>query len=96
MIASYLTVPVYTAFHQWLGRDEMIAPLLEKWAAGDRKGALETIPDELVDDLIVHGSPQACREHLERYVAAGIKTPVMALIPADYELPAMLRALAPT
>jgi probable F420-dependent oxidoreductase len=96
MIASYLTVPVYTAFHQWLGREEMIAPLLEKWAAGDRKGALETIPDELVDDLIVHGSPQACREHLERYVEAGIKTPVMALIPADYELPAMLRALAPT
>ena len=95
MIASYLTVPVYTAFHQWLGRGEMIAPLLEKWAAGDRKGALETIPDELVDDLIVHGSPQECREHLERYVAAGIKTPVMALIPAGYELPAMLRELAP-
>ncbi len=95
MIASYLTVPVYTAFHQWLGRGEMIAPLLEKWAAGDRKGALETIPDELVDDLIVHGSPTACREHLERYAAAGIKTPVMALIPADYELPAMLRELAP-
>jgi probable F420-dependent oxidoreductase len=95
MIASYLTVPVYTAFHQWLGRAEMIAPLLEKWAAGDRKGALETIPDELVDTLIVHGSPKECREHLERYVAAGIKTPVMALIPADYELPAMLRELAP-
>ncbi len=95
MIASYLTVPVYTAFHQWLGRGEMIAPLLEKWAAGDRKGALETIPDELVDDLIVHGSPQECREHLQRYVAAGIKTPVMALIPAGYELPAMLRELAP-
>jgi probable F420-dependent oxidoreductase len=95
MIASYVTVPVYTAFHQWLGRGEMIAPLLEKWAAGDRKGALETIPDELVDDLIVHGSPKQCREHLERYVAAGITTPVMALIPADYELTAMLRELAP-
>ncbi|HEX4015338.1 MAG TPA: LLM class F420-dependent oxidoreductase [Frankiaceae bacterium] len=95
MIASYVTVPVYTAFHQWLGRGEMIAPLLEKWAAGDRKGALETIPDELVDDLIVHGSPKECREHLERYVAAGIKTPVMALIPADYELSDMLRELAP-
>jgi probable F420-dependent oxidoreductase len=95
MIASYLTVPVYTAFHQWLGRAEMIAPLLEKWGAGDRKGALETIPDELLDALIVHGSPKECREHLERYVAAGIKTPVMALIPADYELHAMLRELAP-
>lgn len=94
-IASYLTVPVYTAFHQWLGRGEMIQPLLDAWAAGDRKGALETIPDELVDALIVHGSPQECREHLQRYVAAGVTTPVMALLPGAYELPAMLRALAP-
>ncbi len=94
-IASYLTVPVYTAFHQWLGRGEMIAPLLEAWAAGDRKRALETIPDELVDTLIVHGSPQACREHLERYVAAGITVPVMALLPGDYERKDMLRQLAP-
>jgi probable F420-dependent oxidoreductase len=94
-IASYLTVPVYTAFHQWLGRGEMIAPMLEAWAAGDRKKALETIPDELIDALIVHGSPQQCREHLERYAAAGITTPVIALLPGAYELPAMLRELAP-
>jgi probable F420-dependent oxidoreductase len=94
-IASYLTVPVYTAFHQWLGRGEMIAPLLAAWAAGDRKGALETIPDELVDTLIVHGSPDACREHLGRYVAAGITTPVMALLPGPYEFRPMLRSLAP-
>ncbi len=94
-IASYLTVPVYTTFHQWLGRGEMIAPMLEAWAVGDRKKALETIPDQLVDDLIVHGSPQACREHLERYAAAGITTPVIALLPGEYELPAMLRKLAP-
>jgi probable F420-dependent oxidoreductase len=94
-IASYLTVPVYTAFHQWLGRGEMIQPLLDKWAAGDRKGALETIPDELVDDLIVHGSPKACRQHVEQYAAAGVTTPVMALLPGAYELAAMLRELAP-
>ncbi len=94
-IASYLTVPVYTAFHQWLGRGEMMAPMLEAWAAGDRKKALEVIPDELVDALLVHGSPEACREHVQRYVAAGVTTPVMALLPGQYELPAMLRALAP-
>ena len=34
MIASYLTVPVYTAFHQWLGRGEMIAPLLRSLGGG--------------------------------------------------------------
>jgi probable F420-dependent oxidoreductase len=94
-IASYLTVPVYTAFHQWLGRGEMIEPLLQAWAEGDRKRALTTIPDELVDALIVHGSPAACREHLQRYVAAGISTPVMALLPGPYEFRPMLAELAP-
>ena len=95
-IASYLTVPVYTAFHEWLGRGEVLAPILSAWQSGDRKAALEAIPDSLVDELIVHGSPQACREHLERYVAAGITTPVMALLPGPYELRPMLRELAPS
>ena len=48
-IAAYLTVPVYRAFHDWLGRTEVMRPMQEAWAAGDRKGALAAIPDELVD-----------------------------------------------
>ena len=47
----------------------------DAWASGDRAGALEHIPDELVDTLIVHGSPEACREHIGRYQANGITTP---------------------
>ncbi len=45
--AAYLTVPVYAAFHQWLGRGDIIALMaLAAWAALlDRKGALEAIPD---------------------------------------------------
>jgi probable F420-dependent oxidoreductase len=94
-IASYLTVPVYTAFHQWLGRGDMLAPMLDAWKSGDRKAALAAIPDELVDAIVVHGSPDACREHVERYAAAGVTTPVMALLPGPYDLRETLRALAP-
>jgi hypothetical protein len=35
----------------------------------------------VVDALVVHGSPARCREHLVRYVDAGIGTPVIALLP---------------
>ncbi len=35
------------------------APMWDLWAAGDRKAALAAIPDEIVDELIVHGSPEA-------------------------------------
>jgi probable F420-dependent oxidoreductase len=82
MIAAYLTVPAYAAFHRWLGRAEILDPMWRAWSAGDRKAALAAIPDEVVDDLIVHGSPAECRDKVAAYAAAGITVPVMALLPA--------------
>ncbi len=78
-IAAYLNVPVYAAFHQWLGR-ERLQPMWDAWAAGDRKKALDVIPDEVVDELVVHGSPEACREHIGRYVEAGVTTPALSIM----------------
>jgi alkanesulfonate monooxygenase SsuD/methylene tetrahydromethanopterin reductase-like flavin-dependent oxidoreductase (luciferase family) len=95
-IAAYLTVPVYRAFHDWLGRTEIMAPMQDAWAAGDRKAALEAIPDELVDALVVHGEPAACRERLAAYVEAGITTPVIALLPVGVDPAVAARDLAPS
>ena len=81
MIAAYLSVPAYAAFHAWLGRGEALRPMQEAWAAGDRKGALAAIGDEVVDDLLVHGSPEACRERVAEYQACGLDTPVIAIVP---------------
>ena len=44
-IASYLTVPVYAAFHEWLGRGDELADLWRLWKEGDRKAAADSIPD---------------------------------------------------
>src|SRR5216683_1401667 len=62
LIAAYLTVPAYAAFHSWLGRGAALRPMQEAWAAGDRRAALAALPDALVDDLVVHGPPEQCRE----------------------------------
>jgi probable F420-dependent oxidoreductase len=94
-IAAYLTVPVYRAFHEWLGRGELMAGMQEAWAAGDRKGALAAIPDELVDELVVHGAPAACRERIGEYVANGITTPVLAVLPVGVDAATAVRELAP-
>jgi probable F420-dependent oxidoreductase len=80
-IAAYLNVPVYAAFHEWLGRGEILKPMWDAWKAGDRKAALAEIPDEVVDDLIVHGSPESCRAQVARYVENGVTTPVLAILP---------------
>ncbi len=81
MIAAYLTVPAYREFHRWLGREADLGTLWRLWEAGDRRGALASIPDHVVDALIVHGSPAECRAQVARYVEAGVTVPVMALVP---------------
>jgi probable F420-dependent oxidoreductase len=95
LISSYLTVPAYAAFHDWLGRGEALRPMHEAWAAGDRKAANAAIPDEVVDQLVVHGSPQECREHVARYVANGLTTPVIAALPTGADPVEMTRLLGP-
>ena len=82
MIAAYLTVPAYAAFHDWLGRGPRFSRMREAWAAGERKAALAAIDDDLVDELIVHGPPGYCRERVAEYQAAGLDTPVIAIVPA--------------
>ncbi|MFI5042712.1 MAG: LLM class F420-dependent oxidoreductase [Acidimicrobiales bacterium] len=95
LIASYTAVGVYRAFHEWIGRGEALADSWAAWDAGDRKGAARLVPDEVVDQLVVHGSPAACRAHLRRFVESGVTTPVLALIPSGLDDVEALWALAP-
>lgn len=94
-IAAYLSVPVYAAFHEWLGRGEQLADMWRLWGEGDRKGALAAIPESLVDELIISGTPEQCREHVQRYVDNGVTTPALALLPFGYDQRQAIRDLAP-
>jgi probable F420-dependent oxidoreductase len=81
LISTYLTVPAYAAFHDWLGRGDALRGMHERWAAGDRAGAAAAIPDDVVDALVVHGAPESCRAQVQAYADAGVRTPVIALLP---------------
>jgi probable F420-dependent oxidoreductase len=94
-IAAYMTVPVYRAFHEWMGRTEAMQPMWDAWAAGDRKAAVEAIPDSVADDLVVHGSPEECREKIQAYVEAGVTTPIPAILPVGVAAADAIRMLAP-
>jgi probable F420-dependent oxidoreductase len=95
-IAAYLNVEVYAAFHEWLGRGPALEGMWTAWRSGDRKAATAAISDEVVDELIVHGSPAECRAHIERYVAAGVTVPVLAPLPFGITTTEAMRLLAPT
>ena len=95
MITAYLNVHAYAEFHRWLGRGPALQPMWDAWAAGDRKGALEAIPDEVVDELVVHGTPEQCQAHVDRYVANGVTVPVLMPLPFGVSAREAVRLMAP-
>jgi len=96
-IAAYLNVPVYAQFHDWLGRGDTLRPMWDAWQAGDRKQAVAAIPDSLVDELMVHGSPAACRAGIQRYFDNGVTTSSLAIMPlAPIDHAEAIRDLAPS
>jgi probable F420-dependent oxidoreductase len=101
-VAAYLNVPVYRAFHEWLGRADALAPMWTAWARGDRRGAVQAIPEGAIADLIVRGSLDAIRARVREYLEAGIDTAFLSVQTAEKDpgrqretLRAALRALAP-
>jgi len=97
-IAAYLNVPVYAAFHEWLGRGPQLQPMWDAWNSGDRKGALAAIPESLIDELVVHGSPADCRAQIQRYFDNGVTTTSLAILGLDPDLNFYdaVRSLAPS
>jgi len=93
-VSAYLNVPVYRAFHEWLGRDELTG-MWKAWDEGDRKAAVAAIPDSVVNELIVHGSPEQCREHVQRYIDNGVTTTALAVLPFGIDARQATRDLAP-
>lgn len=85
MIAGYLTVEAYERFHRWLGRADELGELWRLWAAGERKAAVAAVPDAVADALVLHGSPASCRAQVRAYVEAGVRLPVLAVLPPGPE-----------
>lgn len=94
LVAAYLTVPAYAAYQRWLGREEQLAPLWERWERGERREAAASVPDEVVDALFVHGTPERCAAGIAAYAEAGVDTPILKLLPLDPAVDPLEGALA--
>lgn len=101
-ITAYLNVPVYRRFQEWLGRGDALRPMQQAWDRGDRKGALAAVPEHVVDELAVIGTPEHCRERIRAYCDNGVTIPIVKLVSLESdparraaESLAMLRGAAP-
>lgn len=83
LIAGYLSVPGYAAYQRWLGRAPALTPMWDAWAAGERKAAVAAVPDQVVDDLIVHGNAAECAAKVRAYHHAGVDIPVVKFLSLD-------------
>ena len=73
-LTAYVTVPQYNQFFREIGYDREATIAMEAWNSGDRKKALESIPDDMVDKIFVFGTAAQCRRRLDDYARAGITT----------------------
>jgi probable F420-dependent oxidoreductase len=95
MLVAYATVPVYTAFFRWLGWGERIDPMIAAWEQGDRRRALELVPDELVREVFVFGDAAAQRERIRAFADGGITTFVLTPVCDAEAVEGFVDALAP-
>jgi alkanesulfonate monooxygenase SsuD/methylene tetrahydromethanopterin reductase-like flavin-dependent oxidoreductase (luciferase family) len=74
-----LNQDVYRKFHDWLGRGEALAESHQRFLRGDADGAGAALPEQLVDELWVHGTFAQCRERIARYLHPAVTTVVLYL-----------------
>ena len=98
LITPYLAVPAYNSYIAAQGYDGVAKKLLDAWSSGDRDGARETIPDELVDKLVLIGPAEACKERIAELRATGLDTPILAFLSSQgpTAVEAAFRAMAPS
>ena len=76
LLLSYAPVDVYARSLAAQGFGSEIAAIREAWAAGDRKRAIELVPDHMIDALFVSGVERAAARLVELR-DAGVTTPVL-------------------
>jgi probable F420-dependent oxidoreductase len=94
MFANYGSVGVYADFFRELGWSKALDPMVEAYTSGDRQGAIERVPEELMREVFVIGTPEEQKARLAEYEAAGITSLVLTPIAGPDDLPGLLDALA--
>ena len=67
----------YRTYFERRGRGETASRVKQRVDAGDMEGAVELIDDDMADSVTVYGTPEMCREKIDRYRAAGITLPIL-------------------
>ena len=76
-VAQYLSVPAYAGQQRRFGRADRLAEVWETWEGGDYKKAAAALPTDVIDELLIHGPPEACREQIAEFARVSGVTPLV-------------------
>jgi probable F420-dependent oxidoreductase len=78
---SYAVVDSYARNFERAGFSEEVAAIQERFAGGDREGAIGAVSDRMVDAIDVMGGADVVHATMQSYVDAGVEVPVLMPLP---------------
>lgn len=78
---SYAVVESYARNFERAGFADEVAEIRERFAAGDRDGALGAVSDRMVDAIDVMGDADIAHATMQSYVDAGVEVPILMPLP---------------
>jgi probable F420-dependent oxidoreductase len=78
---SYAVVDSYARNFERAGYGDAVAEVRERFAAGDRAGAVAAVSDEMVDGIDVMGDDDTVAATMAAYADAGVDVPVLMPLP---------------
>ena len=88
--------PRYNRLMAESGHADAAASIAAAWQKGDTAAAAAAVPDALIQDTAIVGTPRECRERIEAYRNAGIDLPILSPRTANVgDFERVLRACAP-
>jgi len=82
-LAFFARLPNYRRQWRRAGYGAAMDAVKAAWETGERRTAALEIPDDLVDEVCVFGTPERCREQLAAFRQAGVDLPVIAVSPVN-------------
>lgn len=82
-LAYFARLPNYRRQWRRAGFAAAMNEVQEAWRLGDRRLAAEHVPDRLIDEVCVFGTPSRCHEQLDAFRTAGADLPVLAVSPVN-------------
>jgi probable F420-dependent oxidoreductase len=78
---SYAVVDSYARNFERAGFADEVAEIRERFAAGDREGAVGAVSDRMVDAIDVMGDADVAHATMQSYVDAGVEVPILMPLP---------------